>query len=333
MRRMYRTFFDRMARRASKAPVILMYHRVASLQHDPWGLAVDPERFDAQMAWLASERLVLPLHDFVDRLRAGKLPSDSVAITFDDGYLDNLTSALPALCRHGLSATLFVVGDAIGSSDGFWWDELARLILENTTKLDASVTVGGTRIPLSWPVVAGSSRPDKIWRAWEKPSHVREVAYIAVWQALRNASSEARLEALRELRMLLPSVDMERDRAMNVRELHALTVGGLFTVGGHTMTHSALPTLANDALREELAESLAVCRGLSPSERFGFAYPYGDLDERVHGEVQASGFAWACTTRSDFVDRKWFDLFALPRLAVGDWQPERLAGFSQDFPF
>jgi peptidoglycan/xylan/chitin deacetylase (PgdA/CDA1 family) len=325
MRRIYRTFFGRRARRASKSPAILMYHRVACLQYDPWGLAVDPARFDAQMAWLASERLVLPLHDFVDRLRAGNLPSDSAAITFDDGYLDNLTNALPVLCRHGLNATLFVVGDAIGSSEGFWWDELARLVFENTMKLEASITVGSTTIPLSWPAAADSTWPDQFWRAWEKPSQAREVAYVAVWQALRNASKEARLEALRQLRTLLPRVDMERDRAMNVGELHALTAGGSFTVGGHTMTHPALPALANDALRQELSESLAVCRAFSPSERFGFAYPYGDVDERVRGEVQASGFAWACTTRSGFVDRRSSDLFALPRLAVGDWQPERLA--------
>jgi peptidoglycan/xylan/chitin deacetylase (PgdA/CDA1 family) len=325
MRWMYRTFFGRRARPASNFPVILMYHRVARLEHDPWDLAVDPKRFDAQMAWLASERHVLPLHDFVDLLRAGNLPDDSAAITFDDGYLDNLTSALPTLRRYGLNATLFVVGDAIGSSDGFWWDELARLILENTTKLDASITVGSTTIPLSWPAGADSTRPDQFWRAWEKPSRAREAAYVAAWQAFRNAPNEARLDALRELRKLLPPVDMERDRAMNVGELHALTAGGSFTVGGHTMTHPTLPALANGALRVELAESLAICRALSPSERFGFAYPYGDLDERVRGEVQTSGFAWACTTRSGFVDRTSFDLFTLPRLAVGDWQPERLA--------
>jgi peptidoglycan/xylan/chitin deacetylase (PgdA/CDA1 family) len=325
MRRILRNIFDRSARRASKRPAILMYHRVARLQCDPWGLAVDPERFDAQMAWLASERLVLQLHDFVDRLRAGDLPDDSAAITFDDGYVDNLTSALPAIRRHGVSATLFVVGGAIGRSEGFWWDELTRLILENKTKVDASVTVGNHTIPLSWMAESDCPGPGQLWRAWEKPSQAREVAYVAVWQALRNAPSEARLKAMRELRMLFPVVDMERDRAMNVCELQALTAGGSFTLGGHTMTHSALPDLADTPLREELAESLAVCRGLGSSERFGFAYPYGDLDDRVHGEVLASGFAWACTTRSGFVDRTSFDLFALPRLAVGDWQPERLA--------
>jgi len=158
MWRIYRTFFNRRARLASQFPVILMYHRVARLQYDPWDLAVDPKRFDAQMAWLASERLVLPLHNFVDRLRAGELPNDSAAITFDDGYLDNLTNALPRLHRYGLSATLFFVGEAIGSSNGFWWDELARLILGSPAKLEASLTVGQLagrgRISCAEPILA-----------------------------------------------------------------------------------------------------------------------------------------------------------------------------------
>jgi peptidoglycan/xylan/chitin deacetylase (PgdA/CDA1 family) len=329
MRRIYRTLFNPFGRRTPKRPVIFMYHRVARLQYDPWGLAVDPERFDAQMHWLASERRVLPLHDFVDRLGAGDLPNNSAAITFDDGYVDNLHNALPAIRRHGLCATVFVVGGAIGRSEGFWWDELGGLILESRSKLDASVTIGNQTISLRWP--AGSNRPGEgpLWRAWKRPSQAREVAYASAWQALRDASSEARLKGMREIRMLLPPVDMERDRAMNVGELSELTAGGTFTLGGHSMTHPALPALATDTLREELADSLAVCRSVSPSERYGFAYPYGDLDDRVHGEVLASGFAWACTTRSDFVDRKKFDLFALPRLGVGDWQPERLAAFLQ----
>jgi peptidoglycan/xylan/chitin deacetylase (PgdA/CDA1 family) len=329
MRRIYRALLNPLARRTRKLPVILMYHRVACLQYDPWGLAVDPERFDTQMHWLASERLVLPLHDFVDRLRAGNLPDNSAAITFDDGYVDNFKNALPAIRRHGLCATVFVVGGAIGRSDGFWWDELAGLILESRSKLDASVTIGNHTISLNWPARADCPGPDPSWRAWQTPSQAREAAYVAAWQALRNASSEARLEGMRGLRMLLPPVDMVRHRAMSICELHELTTGAAFTLGGHTMSHSALSALADDTLRKELADSLAVCRGMSPSEPVGFAYPYGDLDDRVYGEVRASGFAWACTTRSDFVDCRKFDLFALPRLAVGDWEPQQLAAFLQ----
>ena len=52
-----------------------------------------------------------------------------VAVTFDDGYLDNVVAALPILERHEIPATIFVIGNAVGRTREFWWDALERAIL------------------------------------------------------------------------------------------------------------------------------------------------------------------------------------------------------------
>jgi peptidoglycan/xylan/chitin deacetylase (PgdA/CDA1 family) len=176
------------------------------------------------MHLLASERFGLEMYDF-DRLRAGDLPNHSAAITFDDGYVDNFENALPTIRRHGLCAIVFVVGGTIGRSDGFWWGELAGLILESESKLDASVTIDNHEISFSWPARADCPGPNPSWWAWQSLSQPREAAYVAAWRALRNASSETRLEGMRELRMLLPPVDIVRHCSMNVCELRELTAG------------------------------------------------------------------------------------------------------------
>jgi hypothetical protein len=67
-------------------PVILMYHRVAVVQHDPWRLAVDPERFEEQIAYLKHHRTPMSMDELVHRLRSKTLPANAVAVTFDDGY-------------------------------------------------------------------------------------------------------------------------------------------------------------------------------------------------------------------------------------------------------
>lgn len=86
---------------------ILMYHRVtASRQFDQ--LVVSPERFEEQMSALARSRRVVALHDGLQALRSGTLQQPLVAVTFDDGYLDNLESAAPILARHAIPATVFV---------------------------------------------------------------------------------------------------------------------------------------------------------------------------------------------------------------------------------
>lgn len=91
---------------------ILCYHGVDPHWTSP--LAITPEAFDAQCAWLAAHRTVLNLETAVERLdRSGRLPRGSTAITFDDGFRNVVEHALPALRRHGLPATVFVVAETL----------------------------------------------------------------------------------------------------------------------------------------------------------------------------------------------------------------------------
>jgi len=90
---------------------ILMYHRVCD--SDAFDqLTVSPERFEEQMAVLAKKGGVISLDQAVQQLREKtSVDSNSVVITFDDGYLDNLQQALPILEHHQLPATIFVTTD------------------------------------------------------------------------------------------------------------------------------------------------------------------------------------------------------------------------------
>src|SRR4051794_20635399 len=77
-------------------PIILMYHRVADIPVDPWGLAVHPVRFDQQIACLKRLRRVVHLHELLD-LERRRASSDTplAAVTFDDGYYDVYANARP----------------------------------------------------------------------------------------------------------------------------------------------------------------------------------------------------------------------------------------------
>lgn len=102
---------------------ILMYHNVANvpdaLHPDGRCLYVTPEAFAAQMALL--RRLGwrgVSMSDAMPYLR-GEKRGRVAAITFDDGYLDNLEQAMPVLQRHGFGATCYVVNGCIGKYN-FW---------------------------------------------------------------------------------------------------------------------------------------------------------------------------------------------------------------------
>jgi peptidoglycan/xylan/chitin deacetylase (PgdA/CDA1 family) len=89
---------------------VLTYHSVGTLVvGDPYGLfSVAPQNFEIQMRLLA-EGCFGPVRPFEG------LNSDGIAITFDDGYLDNLTIAAPILARHGLPFTVFVTTQFVQS--------------------------------------------------------------------------------------------------------------------------------------------------------------------------------------------------------------------------
>ncbi len=83
---------------------ILTYHSVGARDHD---MNVRPEQFREQMEWLAKEKCVIPLDAALEA-------EESVVITFDDGYRDNLVNAAPVLHALGLPATVFIVAGRVG---------------------------------------------------------------------------------------------------------------------------------------------------------------------------------------------------------------------------
>ena len=103
------------------AAVVATFHRVQKT--DPAdSLSIDVEAFERHCRFFRQHFRVVSLRTLVDRLER-RLPLDRhLAITFDDGYLDNFENAKPVLQRLGLPATFFVVTDWMGTAVVPWWD-------------------------------------------------------------------------------------------------------------------------------------------------------------------------------------------------------------------
>ena len=110
---------------------ILMYHRVATLpSYDQ--LTVTPEHFEEQLRELSTNFRMVSLADAFAELKRGKLSETLVVVTFDDGYLDNLTNAVPILRRYAIPATIFVTARFADGSARHprYADEAGRLHLD-----------------------------------------------------------------------------------------------------------------------------------------------------------------------------------------------------------
>jgi peptidoglycan/xylan/chitin deacetylase (PgdA/CDA1 family) len=104
-----------------ETPLVLMYHGVADAPEDPNHLFVSPARFAEQMAWLHRRGLRgVSITALVDAMRAGR-QRGLVGITFDDGYVSVLETAVPELARYGFGATAYIISDRLGGTNE--WDE------------------------------------------------------------------------------------------------------------------------------------------------------------------------------------------------------------------
>lgn len=273
---------------------ILIFHRVLA-HRDPivdWDL--DAIVFERKVGWLKRWFNVLPLADAIDRLNDNSLPARAAAITFDDGYADNCTVAMPILQAHGLTATFFI---ATGYLDGgrMWNDTVVESIRHCTRP-----TLDLSRVGLGvHELNSGAAIRDTI---------------IHILNDVKYREPQSRLEVV-DYVAAVAGGKLPSDLMLTSKQVKMMRRAGM-SIGAHTVTHPILARLDSDAVRSEAIESKRFLESLL-QERVGlFAYPNGkpDVDYRARDAeiIRSLGFDAAVTTAWGVADAQ-SDLMQLPR--------------------
>ena len=286
----------------SRQLAILRYHAICGPEGyayaDP-GICITPPNFARHVAYLAREYNVLRLDDAVRALRAGTaLPPNAVAITFDDGYADNLQAA-HILHRYGLSATFYITAGCLHGEQPFWPAELRYLV---------------RALPADRLILRAGEAELEV----DASSEARRAAAVRrLTKTFKAHSIPVREELRRQLRTAAGNVPMPRVMLTwdEVREMHALGM----TIGSHTVTHPNLPNAGMPAARQELTDSRARLEREIGAPVTMFSYPNGGAERYLTPEVQRvvreAGYAAATTSRNAFA-RRDSDLYALERIEV-----------------
>lgn len=294
-------------------PRVLMYHRVATDPLDAQLLCVTPENFDAQMHFLAQNRRVVPLHQLIAEAGQGQFIPGSVAVTFDDGYADNLENALPVLERYGIHATVFVCTGSLGRKDGFWGDRVE------------SVFLGGSSLPETFEsTVLGISWPTRKYKE-------RLTAHDAFRGALRKATPETIERAVAEL-LEWGGVSEEQSLHRPVLDtdgLRRLAASEMIEIGAHGISHASFAAMPPEVQVLELKEGMRRLESILGQGVRLLAYPYGSADsfgpETRQLAKQAGYEAVVAVTQSDL--NAPVDLQAFPRRVVRNWNGAVFAGW------
>ena len=306
--------------------VILLYHRVAELQSDPWGLAVSPGNFAEQLDVLRKRACVVSVGEVAAGLRGQpRAISGKVAITFDDGYADNLFAAKPLIEEHQLPTTIYMTSGSVGRMREFWWDELDKIFLqpgELPEKLELQIAVrrhDWTLSPRRYSHEEFAAHGE--WRAEtdDRPTE-RQRLYRGVYDLVQGLSHEPRESAMNALAAWSGASSEVRPthRALSPDETCQLADSEWIEIGAHTVTHQALSTQPAAVQCEEIIGSKEQLQAVVGRPVRSFSYPYGLHSDETVDLVRRAGFDSACACMEQVV-RRSADPFRLPRLYVGNW--------------
>ena len=292
------------------AGLILLYHRVAERTRDVHGLCVPPAQFREHLEYLRRHHQPLSLEAMAAAVRAGRVPAGAVAVTFDDGYVDNLLTASPLLCELGVPATFFVTGAGWDAPHEFWWDALERFLLGPGPLPPAlELEVRGERLSLG---TAGDAD--------------REAAHGALHQRIVRCGREERDRVMEELAAWSgrPRSAPPADRPLLAEEIRLLSRLPGHGVGAHTMHHLALAGMPREVQEREVADHKRRLEALVGTPVSAFAYPFGDHSPETVEVVRQASFHSAVTCVEAAV-RGGADALALPRVEVKACTVEGLA--------
>jgi peptidoglycan/xylan/chitin deacetylase (PgdA/CDA1 family) len=222
------------------------------------------------------------------------------AFTFDDGFADNVTHALPIMEKYAAPFTVYVTTGMVTRDIDGWWFGLAALI-----RSQDRIALPG----LGTFACADAAGKARTFAAIEAAVHDNFDVLPAVRHAIASAGID--IGAL---------VDRE---ALTEAQLRELAHHPLVSIGAHTTTHVNLARATAATVRSEMDENRRFLEGIIAEPVDHFAYPFGHPRACGAREAEMSrslGFRTAVTTRPGMVFAEHRDeLHALPRVCL-EWR-------------
>jgi peptidoglycan/xylan/chitin deacetylase (PgdA/CDA1 family) len=278
---------------------ILMFHEIQQDHRSELTTGTSVALFEYLLNWLRQEGWeIVSFETCLERLATDPGPRRYAVLTFDDGYRDNLATALPILERNNAPFMMYVPTGALTRTLQSWWLGLREIFrFGDTVTIDAM----GVRYhcPQFHEKVSGLCKVIE----WIHQDYGRAAMLASTFK-----KADISLSALNEAYFL------------NEHELQTLARHPLVSIGGHTASHAALSSLDILSARAEMADNRCYLEQLLQLPVRHFAYPYGN--SRACGPREAHlakeiGFSTAVTTRPGQVSDRKSDHFALPRVGVG----------------
>jgi peptidoglycan/xylan/chitin deacetylase (PgdA/CDA1 family) len=267
------------ARRMGASGVILMFHEVRPRDKRMLSGAASVRLLEFALRWLRRDGwVVVNLDEALQRLEDTNPSARFAVLTFDDGYRDLVSCALPVLADHGAPFTVYIPTGALTKELYSWW-----LGLREVFRRAESVTIDAMGTRFECPTITEKRKAMAEIEAWVSADYRRAALLSSTFR-----SERVSLEQL------------NREYFLDEIEVQRLARHPLASIGAHTTSHVALATLDRETARREMADNRAYLENLIQQPVLHFANPHGGpgaCGPREAVLAEELGFSSAVTTR------------------------------------
>ncbi len=281
---------------------IVIYHQVFSQKDLMRPTEPTVETFRWQMELIKKFFQPLSISAAIDHINNGTLPDNSICVTFDDGYINNLVVATPVLNELNIPATVFIA-TAFSSGENMFNDRVIDLVGSKKLSTLALSALDGDVICLGNVENRRQIAQDLINQIKYLPYKQRNKLVDCLYE--ENGLAEA------------------THRMMSKWQISELASLGI-EIGAHTVDHSILKVLSPEEQKLQIGQSKAELEKLLGYRVRGFAYPNGkagvDYESITRDIVSELSFDYAVSTNCG-ISQKTTDKFQLNRFTPWDKTP------------
>jgi len=267
-------------RRSQPGVLILMFHKIND----------EPDTLPLTLRTKLFEQLIFDIKKYHDIISINSIKSDQsemwqskglkVALTFDDGYLDNYTNAYPILKKYKIPATIYLSTDHVEGKRVFWYEQITHAIM--LSKID--------NLKL-YDLGYGNHHID----SYQSKKHV----LLFLNSVLKNLNEDDRSNIAQLILERSGAADtFKPSKMLDWNTIREMNENGI-NFGSHTITHPILSKETKTRIEHEIKESKIKIERELGKPISSFAYPNGtaaDFNDIIVDEVKKAGYINACTT-------------------------------------
>lgn len=308
---------------------ISMYHYTRDLNHSRYpeikGLAYD--LFEEQLQFFAKNFHVVTMESVIDAVNNGsELPDNSVLLTFDDGYIDNFTVAMPLLKKYGMQGSFFIPGKTFTENVLLDVNKIHFVLAsaDNSKELVCDIYSLLDEARNSTEYTNLSSNDDLyaqygIANRFDSADVVfcKQILQTAIPEKLRNEMSSKLFAKY----VGLSESNFARELYMNHDQIKCMKDNGMF-IGLHGYDHYWLGNLKEDEMKRDIDQALNVMSDFINKDAWVMNYPYGSYNQGVIDYIKSKGCVLGLTTDVDKAELTVENRFTLQRLDCNDFPPK-----------